>query len=1190
MPKGLQVHPAERVDLGDFTRGVRTFTQDSVAQVLSTAVLDNQARYLRGFRVEIPDQTNYPGRIVVHGGDAYDPSGQKLLNEDQVTVSRTVTLEGVSTNFYVEIEFIEGDSDVDARAFWDPTVDQGADVSGDALPDGQEFSDIIATRKSPDWKVVTPVSTTAFERTNDPTSTKIPLILLGTDGANQINATGNTSFSTEKFAATLLEVLSPTLIRVQDAQLFLVGNDVNVGQGLGTVETFNISNVDYVANLITLSGSLTLSHTPGEICRAASAATTAVDIVQESTVGRYRRDAAAAAPPAHEIDVRDKLFQGDEIHGKILSAGHSSPTARSDVNLQALKDYVDFLSAQIEEMKWGYADPYESKTSTNRLTPGLSGAIPGTPRYFDRSQGGIGGARVATVTVGDGVNSWGDLNGTTDAVLTAAYAALPADGGLIFLKTGTWTLGANVTLGSKNVIICGQGPRTSVRVTTANRFVLTGTSAVRVQFRDIRFRGTAIDAQGIRITGGAPDLSVENCVFEDAIVSVNSAMLDTHTFRGCVFKSNTYTMTKAFVHSEAAAATVSGMFNTCLFSHPNAAASSSLSDTDTNGSGFVKCSFVDCKFDSSGAGGPTFKVGTGTDGLFFDRCSFVSSGSSDSHFIRLDNGGRRVSITNSLSFDANNGLIYTNNFAREILIQNFQTQTLINDLTPLSFNNTSKVKILDSRIVMSSTNAILTDSCVRITNNDAGGNGSEDYLIEGNEFREFSTSVVTSVFIRGNGGLPLFYNLILKSNYINTCAVGVYFAGVVATTIQGLSIEGNYFTGTKKNGVLLGDTTNTTLNLVNICDNSFNSVTDGTSVEVGVGTGRSAISLVSSGGNVSNYVIDGNSIRNIGDSGVSAWGVRVSGSTHGSITDNSITDVAADNVSGVFLATSDNITISGNSFDIVQGTAALSKIALGIRLDGDLFNCIVSNNTGKRMNQALDATNLCAFIGTGISATYLTGVVFDGNSYRNPTGLQNQNMFHFECDTLDNVKFNSNSCVGDVSILIGAIFVDTTSVLRDICINGNNFSRIKESVVWLSGQATDNQRINISDNNLEMVDVSAIAALNLNQLDMVVINGNTVRTLDIASDGVGIVNVDQFIFTDNMLRQVDAGTGDGIVVTIANQYVISNNIFDGTKAGGSFSINTGLSAGGGIVVENMHNGALSVAGGDDTSGTGNTSF
>jgi hypothetical protein len=75
-----------------------------------------------------------------------------------------------------------------------------------------------------------------------------------------------------------------------------------------------------------------------------------------------------------------------------------------------------------------------------------------------------------------------------------------------------------------------------------------------------------------------------------------------------------------------------------------------------------------------------------------------------------------------------------------------------------------------------------------------------------------------------------------------------------------------------------------------------------------------------------------------------------------------------------------------------------------------------------------------------------------------------------------------------------------------------------------------------------------------------------------------------------MLRQVDAGTGDGIVVTIANQYVISNNIFDGTKAGGSFSINTGLSAGGGIVVENMHNGALSVAGGDDTSGTGNTSF
>ena len=154
-------HPAERLDLNDMLHATSEFPRDVTRLNNKSLLLDRRPRVLRGFRIEVPDQGTYKGRIVVHNGIGINRDGQILHNEEVLTTSRTVTLEVASKAYYIEIEFVEQEASADSRAFWDPTVDQLTDPSGDQRPDGQEFSQNVSTRKVWDWKVVSPITTSA---------------------------------------------------------------------------------------------------------------------------------------------------------------------------------------------------------------------------------------------------------------------------------------------------------------------------------------------------------------------------------------------------------------------------------------------------------------------------------------------------------------------------------------------------------------------------------------------------------------------------------------------------------------------------------------------------------------------------------------------------------------------------------------------------------------------------------------------------------------------------------------------------------------------------------------------------------------------------------------------------------------------------------------------------------------------
>lgn len=1181
MPKGLQAHPAERVDLDDFTRGVRTFTQDSVAQVAATAVLDNQSRYLRGFRVELPDQTSFPGRIVVHNGDSYDPSGQKLLNEDQATASRTITLEGANTNFYVEIEFIEGDADVDGRAFWDPTVDQGTDVSGDALPDGQEFGDNVATRKSPDWRIVTPISTTAFARTSDPESTKIPLVLLRTNGSNQItNAAGvNNNLTTDKVATTLLEVLSLTLIRVQDAQLFLVNNDIVVGQGLGTAETRTISNVDVGKGLITLSAALTPGHNPGEICRAVTAAATAIDLIDESAIGRYRRDSVGAGPPNHEIDVKDKLFQGDEVHGHILSQGHDSTTFRqSDVNLQSLKDHIDFLSAQIEEMKWGYTNPYEGLESTNRNPPGIAGTIPITPRYFDRA-GGLAGARTAAITVGDGSNSWGDLNGTSETVIQAAHDALPASGGRIFLKRGTYTLGADF-LWTNTGIVTLEGEEGSVIQLSGGRININTTGTPRL--RNLELQGDGVVARTCVYvhTSNPTGFEMEDILATNCSMDVNAVIPGSAEFRRVRFVSTNPVMSLVpLVQAVGVSAVLSGVWTECSFQHDsfNNLAGTALVDFNTAvpilSSNLL--SFVDCIF--STLLNPNINldgVSLGPSANFsqFTRCTFATL--LTVVHVRIG-GGSNIKFNECIGIDAVASLVQATG------VNHIEVDAYVNSTGPVLFPafdlvDCSAIKISNCDVI---TQSLLFGSTagVKIT---AVGSDIEDVLIEGNTISGTTDNTCGILFDVAGSNIR---KVRIETNLISQCACGIAFYDTAANVYENLIIEGNHIrdgdaTATyQKVGIYGAD--NASFGRVTISNNQITNCNPGDAIVLRAGIDRQGILF---NGVSTQFAVKGNQIENIGN----AWfpmagsaGILFNYLQNSTVEGNIVVDVDGNPGYGIVLSENPNTAIEnivvGNRIDAISSDATVSMGITAFKI----INSVISNNQFGVITTG-GAGVVCGAIGvTDLSNSTIVGSVIEGNAFT--SNYADAVMILFRGLTLRNVVVAKNVVNGTYDYF--CFITSTVAGLISSLTLANNNSRLSISGdVKIDPATATSEFIVISSNNFNS-DTTAVANIEIDDSTHINITANVLKNAN-TTKNVLITASTRVAINSNIMFIPDGGDNIDLSDPGNDIYAINDNILDmgGILAPAGQNIVTlgSGSTGGSVVIDNLSDG--NIAPGVDT--------
>lgn len=476
MTKSLKVHPNQRVDLLDFELAAKDYTQESLAQHMRHTLLD-RSRFLRGFRIEVADQTLNPGQVTVFNGFALDKEGFPLSNEEQANASRTVTLIGASTTFYLEVEFVESESDIDSRAFWDPTT-----TNTPPAPNGREFATDVSTRETPDWRIVTPVSTTGFQLDSNPNSTRLPLAVLTTNVSNELSGLPTAQAATVFANTYALGVLS---VRLLDTTLFADTGTVNLGAGTPNAEVVNFVANDRVNGILSLAVPTINPHAAGEVAVVVGGAA-------------FLSERLFADPnPLANADVRSRFFQASERRGGVLQSSYRGAGLRDDLQLAKLKDYVDFLSGQIRELKFGSVDP-----ATTSAAPPTAFAT--EPRYYDRV-GSVAGARTNTVSIGNGTTNFGDFNGTDETPFVAALASLPAGGGTIFVNPGTYVFSNTVTI-PDNVVIVGSGRDATViesEVVAAPAFLISlPTGAGIVEFQRLTVLTTTGANEAIELEDG----------------------------------------------------------------------------------------------------------------------------------------------------------------------------------------------------------------------------------------------------------------------------------------------------------------------------------------------------------------------------------------------------------------------------------------------------------------------------------------------------------------------------------------------------------------------------------------------------------------------------------------------------------------------------------------------------------------
>lgn len=434
MPKSLHIHSNERIDLPDFELAANGYSHSLRSHQIAKAMLDKHSRVLSGFRIELADQATSPGQLTVLAGLAYDKSGAILDIEDQPDASLTTTLAGASQTFYLEVEFTESASDLDSRGFWDPTVDQTSPI-----PDGGEVLVSVSTRKTPSWKIVSPISTTGFTYLSLPNSTRIPIAVLNTDASNQIDPSVNL-FSSLEYPSTVTVadyIATDTVLSVVDSHLFPIGSVITVDLGGTSPEVGRtVINNDLDNHVITVSPALATSHLAGAIIRRTDAGTdTLVPEQTDPNAAAY----AAVTPATRPNDYRKRFFGGDELRGSGLLKSAKTFGTRDDLKIKNEKDHNDFIAALLRDLKFG-----SPRADTNLNTPPV--AFSSTPRYFD-SAGSISGAKNNTISIGNGTTTYGDLNGTTDAVFTAAVAFLATNGGgTVYIKKGTYVFTNQITI------------------------------------------------------------------------------------------------------------------------------------------------------------------------------------------------------------------------------------------------------------------------------------------------------------------------------------------------------------------------------------------------------------------------------------------------------------------------------------------------------------------------------------------------------------------------------------------------------------------------------------------------------------------------------------------------------------------------------------------------------------------------
>lgn len=1183
MPTMPLFHPNERVDHDDLT-AVVAFPRDLDNLLTKYRFLDRQSRIMRGFRIELPDQTQFPGRVIIHNGFGMQYDGQHLFNESQLDVSRMITLEGTNTTFYVEIEFIESESTLDGRAFWDATVDQGYYPSGDEKPDGQEFYANVATRKTPDWKVI--INTGGFERDQIATldSNRVPLVKLATDGSNEITLAANANLQTEKGVSTMMRYISTTQIVVKEPWLFNAGETISITDASGSSAS-SITAVDNETGLLTIA--TITPRTAGAIVQVTSAA--ASNFIIQTIPGRYRMIQVDSGAPNHVVDWRDMFFQGDEIHGEILSKGHSAVTDRDDVNLQGLKDYVDFLSAQVQEMKWGVQNPYASGTADERVPPGVAAALPTTPRYFDRA-GGIMGARTAAITVGDGVSSYGDINGADQISIQKAHDSLPAIGGRIFLKRGTYSLTSDVNWTNTGSVVLEGESGTVIELDGGSIHIAT-TGSVHISHVEIKEGTSAPSNVGILFdTSNPTDVIMTDVKMTDAAINFNASLPDHSSFLRVYFSASTANMaTVPLMSATGVSGRLSGTFNQCSFLHFSAVGlTASLIDLVT-ATPTVSCgnmNFVDCEFGSLLLNTTGVHLGTTASIVAFNRCSFASAITLSHVHIT---GGSNLKFVNCVGEGGVAALLYAWD-TTYISIDGYLNANSVGQ-SAASFTDCNNVTVKNCDVKVNA-GASLSVGAFRFANSTEvllKNFSFNNNVVRGDETAGINKTVGVLVDI-GAGFLSMIDGVKISSNIFDTCEVAIYFANTgTGGFYRNITVSANEiydydaFLGqadTAKIGILFGSAS--TKDNVTITSNIISDLNPATTDLVG-GLSRAGIAIT--GGANRRFTITGNAINVIGTTSggnelPDTCGIYIVTLTKSVISSNAIQSIYGAGAFGIKASNIKNSTISTNAFDNIQtvtGGGGLQESAFGIYAD-NLFHVTVGSNSYSNIDNAgIAVAGAMGVINT--SAGQWSNVSITGNNFEANTTYAY--MVYANANVFRRIVVTGNVLTG-TSYRFSSVSIGTGGILETVTYSGNSGQGMTSIALSISAAAATTKRnLTINGNTF----YSANKSITVDDVQFMSINGNTLETTG-DNENIDIENCLRFTIDGNTVAKA-AGTAIGILVSgTSNYYQINANVCD-ASGGTSSSINTTGAAqtGDASVMNNLTDGAVSA--GTDNVGLNN---
>jgi len=1033
MPKKLNISSNERVDLNDFSRASSDYTQESGNFAREKLIQARKTAIASGFRIEVSDQAAAPGEFTIYNGVGLDRDGNILNNEQQINDGRTLTLSGTSVSYYIEVEFVESESDVDSRAFWDPTY------SGNTPP-GKEFSLNVATRLTPDWQLVSPVSSSDFDITGNVNSNKIPIAVLTLDGSGLIALIApaeNIASSLEEDAlgATLGTV---TQFKVLDSSLFPITGTGNLGFGTPEAEAVNITGNDRTNGLISVSTPLVNDHNAGAV------------FVQTTVAASFVPEDKSAIPSSND-DRRSRLFSGNENRGAAVGSDPQDSSQRADLQVTSLKNYVDFLAAQLRELKFG-----NPRTDINSTAPPSDFS---STRHYDNA-GSVTGARTATITIGDGVSSFGDFNfDTLNQSLTTAITALDVTfGGTIYVKAGTYAWGISAVSFNRPVNLVFDkgvefaGTFTNNWITLAaghegssiknmpaapsasNPMLLTSAVATEIEIDNCTLRLL------LSYTGATKNyLKVTNSILESNQTSVSAITLtgfrnegDHAVFEDCTIRYN-HTVDNT-VYYLVAATTNKLTFNRCSF---DAAYSTGhirgYVDSDWVASISTKLAFTNCEFTETNTAevDAPFKIVDSTtnqtSSCLFDNCIFDMSWKAS---------GATEAARTLLYFDATTPTINGCNFsamgAGRIANTSLGNEGHIIYLTG-SINSSTVSNCQFGEYVLAGAPA--DDFVCQVT---ADSENSSTQIVQ-NSFNQFYKAVNSTT--NPTGSLQIDNNVFLVNTdgeTVNKNCYGVFVSDAEAATISNnrfkLELEdgdGTYEVASiYMQAVVKKTITGNNIYTMSDLDDTYGVYIDGTTV------------------GVNETAITGNSIETFISSSLSSTDnigifLDVSASNHHRLTCTGnkleITNNGTGNCYGIQVdgvnnsSTNSASTVTGNSVYVWNTTGTITDLA-GIKSRSN--NISIANNTVYASHSGSTVT------GFGIWAKG-HHVTVTGNSIRCVnSGLDSciyvLSALHGTGGRDGNLIISNNNCVtAGQSPAINMEIVEGVS-LRNFAINGNN--------------------------------------------------------------------------------------------------------------------------------------------------------